>query len=232
MNWVIAPVDGSLPPARSLWSSLRAALFTWAETMGRFTLANLIWLLAAVLTAVAGRVYPPAYALGLLLVPLTCGLARMAGHAARDHSVKLRHFRDGMRHRFWLHLALGVGQYLLLVVALVNVGVGMGGESLLFALVAIVSGYVALATGVVAAAAWPLLLDPQRPTMPWSAAIRLALAVIVKHPLGLVAVALIEAALIAAGAQTVVLGVFLPSYGTLLAAHYVLPLADRLEGRG
>ena len=218
-------------PLPSIWSSARAAFLSQTDAFGSFTIANAAWLLVTAVAGVAGLVYQPAYVAVVLLVPVTCGLARMAGHAARGDSSKIRHWRDGIRHRFWLHLMLGACQTLLLALAAFNIGVGLGGQSLLFASVAVVSAYVALATGVVATAAWPLLLDPQRLAMAPSTALRLGLAVVRTHPIRLTAITLVEAALIFASVETLVLAIFLPSYGILVAAHAVLPIADRLESR-
>jgi hypothetical protein len=216
----------------TVWTSVRAAFSGMADTPGRFLLANLIWLLAAALAITSGASYRPAYVLTVLVVPVSCGLARMAGHAARKDLPRLRHFLQGARHRLWTHLAIGAAQCLVLAVALVNIAIGMGGASLLFALVTVVAGYVALGTGVLAVVVWPLLLDPQRRDAEVRAVFRLALAVITARPISVGVIALIVVALLAAVAEVVVLGVVLPSFGALLAANFVLPVADRLQGTG
>ncbi|MBA2730345.1 MAG: hypothetical protein H0U48_06305 [Euzebyaceae bacterium] len=225
----MSPASRSAP---SVWRSLRGAASSLVDDMGSFIVANLIWVSVAALTALVRAVYPPALVAGVLLVPVTCGLTRMAGRAARGVSVNLGQFGHGVRCRFWPHLALGAGQSLLLAVASVNVAVGLRAGRALPILAAVVSGYVALATWLLATAAWPLLLDPQRHAMPLRAALRLAVTVVLRRPVGLVAIASIEAVFIAVTVQTVVPALLLPSYGALLAAHYVLPVADSLEGRG
>ena len=227
-----ASASGGLRPGPSVWRSLRGAAASLIDDLGSFVLANLIWASVAALTALARAVYPPALVAGLLLVPVTCGLTRMAGRAARGASVNLGHFGEGVRYRFWPHLALGAGQALLLAVASGNIAIGLEAGGALPILAAVVSGYVALATWLLAGAAWPVLLDPQRQTMPLRAALRLAVAVLLRRPIGFVLIATIEALLIAVTVQTIVPALFLPSYGPLLAAHYALPLADSLEGRG
>ncbi|MDQ3538042.1 MAG: hypothetical protein M3415_04485 [Actinomycetota bacterium] len=200
--------------------------------MGSFVVANLILGFVAALTALARAAYLPGLVIGLLLVPVTCGLTRLAGRAVRGVSVNLTEFGHGVRYRLWPHLALGAAQSLLLAVASVNITVGLAAGSALPVLAAVVSGYVALATWLLATAAWPLLLDPQRHAMPLRAALRLAVTVVLRRPIGLVAIASVEAVFIAVTVQTVVPALVLPSYGALLAAHYVLPVADSLEGRG
>ncbi len=220
--------SGAARPQPSVWRSLRAAASSFVDDVGSFLVANLIWLAVAAVTALARAVYPPALVTGLLLVPVTCGLTRMAARAARGDAARVRQFTGGVRHRFWLHLTLGAGQCLLLAVALLNVTIGLNAGGALRILAAVVSGYVALLTWLLAVAAWPVLLDPQRHALRWTAALRLAMAVVVRRPVGMVVIASIEAVLVAVSVQTVVPAVFLPSYGALLAAHYVLPLADSL----
>jgi len=226
-----APASGAARPGPSVWRSLRGAGASLVDDLGTFVVANLVWALVAGLTALARTVYPPALVVGLLLVPVTCGLTRIAGRAARGDAVRLRHFTDGVRHRFWLHLALGAGQSLVLAAASVNVAIGLAAGGGLPILAAVVSGYVALTTWLLATAAWPVLLDPQRAGMPLRAAFRLAIAVVLRRPVGLVVIASLEAVLIAVTVETIVPALFVPSYGALLAAHYALPVADSLEVR-
>jgi hypothetical protein len=215
----------------TFWSSARAAIASMADTAGRFVLVNLVWLVTAALTVPVAAAFRPAYVLTLLAVPITCGITRMAGHAARGNLPRLRHFREGAWHRLWAHLAIGAAQGLLLVIAIVHIGVGMAGDSLLFALITVVAGYVALVTVVFAVAVWPLLLDPERAGLSVAAVFRLALAVVMTRPVTLVVIALFEIVLVAAIAEFVVLGVLLPSFGALVAANFVLPVADNLRPR-
>jgi hypothetical protein len=216
----------------TVWSSVRAAVSATADTLGRFLLVNLVWLVIVVLTVPAAATFPPLYVLTLATVPIMCGITRMAGHAARGDLPRLRHFRDGARHRLWAHLAIGAGQGLVLVIAVVNIGVGMGGDSLLFALITVVAGYVALLTVVFAVAVWPLLLDPERADLRVAAVFRLALAVALTRPVRLAVIALVEIVLAAGIAEFVVLGALLPSFGALVAANFVLPVADDLRSDG
>ena len=109
------------------------------------------------------------------------------------------------------------------------IGVGMGGDSLLFALITVVSGYVALGAGVLAVVVWPLLLDPERDDVSVRAIFRLAFAVMTRRPVGLFVIAVIEVALLAAIAEVVVLGALLPSIAALIATNFVLPSADRVQ---
>ena len=213
----------------TVWYSVRAAISSLTDAMGRFVLINVMWMAAAALAVTAGTTFRPAYVLGLAIVPISCGMMRMAAHAVRKNFPSFGHFREGFAHRFWAHLGIGAAEAVLLSVSIVNLGVGMGGESLLFALIAVVAGYVALATVAFAIASWPLLLDPKRRAMPVPAVLRLGVAVVLKRPIRLVLIALIEVGLLAIVSQIVILGIFLPSFCALIAAYFVLPIADTLR---
>lgn len=214
-----------------MWRSLRDAFFGLTGASGRFVVASLAWMLVAAVPVLVGVAYTPAYLVGALLVPVSCGLIRMAGHAARDLPVRLSQLRDGVAHRPWRHLLLGAGQTGVLAVALFNLGAGLSGGGVVALLVVVVAANVFLATYLVALATWPILLDPHRQDIRLGAALKLALAVIAARPLAMLALALLVGVMVAATAQTIVLGFFLPALGALLAAHHVLPLADALEGR-
>lgn len=214
-----------------MWLSLRDAFFGLTGAPGRFVVASLAWMLVAAVPVLAGVAYAPAYLVGALLVPVSCGLIRMAAHAARDQPVRLSQLRDGATHRPWRHLLLGAGQAGVFAMALFNLGAGLSGAGLVAVMVTVVAANVAFATYLVALAVWPILLDPRRQDVRLGAALRLALAVIAARPLAMVALALIVGAAVAATVQTIVLGLFLPAFGALLAAHHVLPVADALEGR-
>lgn len=185
-------------------------------------------MLVGAVAALAGAGYAPAYLTGLLLVPAGCGLLAMAGSAARGMPVAATQLVAGIRHRRWRHLALGAVQAGVLATALLNIGTGLAGDGLLAAMVVAVAGYVALFVTMLALAAWPILLDPRRRDLGVRPALRLALAVVAAHPAGLLVVGVLEAVLLAVTVQTVLLGLVLPALGALLAAHYVLPAADRL----
>jgi NADH:ubiquinone oxidoreductase subunit K len=77
-----------------------------------------------------------------------------------------------------------------------------------------------------------LLLDPERADLSVAAVFRLALAVVMTRPVSLVVVAVVEIVLVAAISEFVVLGALLPSFGALVAANFVLPVADTLRHGG
>jgi hypothetical protein len=79
---------------------------------------------------------------------------------------------------------------------------------------------------------WPLLVDPERAGEPLGNRLRLALTVIFVAParyaglLLVLAVAIIASTVLFAALLTVTV-----AFTALVMCHYVLPLADRLEGR-
>lgn len=215
-------------PGPSVWLGLRRAASDLVGNFGAFAAANVVWFLIAGLTAAAASARSPAVVVGVLLVPATCGLMRMAGCAVRGMPVRLRHFREGARHRLWRQVLLGLVQLALLGIASLNIALGLSARGLLYASVAVLSGYVALTVWLLACATWPLLLEPEGKDRSWKAAVRLAFAVVAARPLSIAGLVLVETALVAIAVQTIVPAVLLPSFGALLAAHVVVPTADRL----
>lgn len=213
----------------SVWYSIRSAIVSSTDAAGGFFLANVMWAFVAATGMLVGSAWAPGHLLLLLVVPVTCGIVRMAGHAVRKDHPRLRHFLAGLRYRWWQHLLLGVLQFLVLVMAIVNVGIGMRGENLLAALVAIVGLYVGVAAVVLGVAAWPLLLDPDREGRAVLSVLRVALAVVLRRPFRTGLVALVVVVLALGVSQVLLLGLLLPGFGALVAAHFVIPTANRLE---
>ena len=216
----------------TVWASVRAAVSSTTEAFGRYLLVNLLWLLVAAATAVAGSLFPPAYAVGVALVPVSCGLLGMVGHTVRKDFPNRRHFREGAARRPLAHLGLGAVQAALLAAAVVNLGVGMGGASLLSALITVIAAYIGLLTVMFGVTAWPLLMDPDRGGKSFRAVLRMAVALVLARPVRTAVVAVIEMVFLFAVAQTPLLGLLLPSFGALVAAYFVLPAADVLERHG
>jgi hypothetical protein len=80
--------------------------------------------------------------------------------------------------------------------------------------------------------AWPLVMDPLREGQPLRARLRLAVILVLAHPLRMGALALVLAAFLAASAVLAAALITVSvAYCALVAAHFVLPAADRLEGR-
>jgi len=197
----------------------------------RFLGANVIVgaALIVILLAAVGSLW------ALLLLPLAAvpaaGAMRMATRLVRDGSTGFDSFTELFR-RPGRVLLLASAQGLVLLV--LGVDVAVGGELGSFAGSLLqVSALYGLAIGwAYAAAAWPIVLDPERDGDPLRARLRLALVILVAHPVR------VGGVLLAAGLLLVVSVLLIAPFVTfaitlvwLGIARFVLPVADRIEGR-
>jgi len=225
---------GPAAPA-SVSAALPAALADFYYHSGRLVLANAAW--GVCLVAVLGLalfVAPIALALLPAAAVPAAGIARMAGAIVRGGEfVDARQFRSGVRRRRVAALAAGMLASATSLVLVVNVvtGASQGGAAgWAFATLA--------AWGLAAAwtwmfAWWPLLGDPARDAVRATDLARLAAAIVLVRPARMLAGAAVVGVLVAASAALVIVlagtGV---AYASLVAAHIVLPVADRMEDRG
>jgi hypothetical protein len=213
-----------------LGDAIRVGVSGFIEEIVTFLLANGIW---AVL--VGGIVYgmlrwPIALLLAPAIVPLTCGLARVADDIARERVVSLRTFGSGVFDRFWTKLALGLVQMIVLVVAIADIVLApaIGGVAAVASMVLAV--YVAASSLAYGLVFWVLLVDPELRHASVRQIGRLALAVVLRKP-GQVAFLFLFAVLAASVTGYLVVPVlFLPSIVLLTVAAYVLPAAEEVRG--
>jgi hypothetical protein len=221
-----------VPPRPSLARAIREAASDLYYNLIRLVGVNLLWGLAILLIAFLATAGLAALALVVGLVPLTAGLMAMATELVRNRRLDFSDFIDGIRRRFWTHLGIGVGQLVITLVATTNLLVGAQTPGFVGPILVITAFYTLLALWILAVTTWPLLLDPVRAEEPARRIIRLGATLILAHPLRIGTLALLLGGFLAlstvfAAALVTVSGAF----GFLVVAHYVLPAADRLEGR-
>jgi hypothetical protein len=199
----------------------------------RLVPANLLW--AAVLIGLIALwlIWPIlAVALAPLLALPTAGIFRLAALITRSEFVS---FWDGLAAwRRYLSPALALGAFILLSGAAfaVNMVTGLTSSSPPGWAFATLAAWGLAAIGVFAVTSWPLLVDPRRDADPLIDRLRLAGLLVIAFPLRLGALALIVAGVLAL--STVLFAALLTislAYVALVACRYVLPAADRLEGR-
>lgn len=224
--------DGrTVPPPPRLGRALRAATVDFYYNSWRFLGANVVIGLMLVVIALLsmGSVLTLA-ALPLVAVP-AAGTMRMATRLVRDGHTDFGDFTEVVR-RPGRALAVGLVQSLVMVVLVADlfVGAAIGG---IFGTLLLVSALYGIGIGwMYAAIAWTLALDPERDGEPLRVALRLALIVLVAHPLrvggalALIGLVLLLSALLIAPVVTFTIGL-----AWLAIARYVLPVADRIEGR-
>jgi len=222
-------------PARAdggLRSAIRAAAFDFYYQSIRVVPANILWgisLLAVLAVAIDGDPLLTLAVAPLMAIPYV-GIVRLAALAARSRDVVLSDVFRAYRE-FGL-AALGIGTLTTLAVALlasnVVVGATMGGlGGWVFATLA-ASGL--LGVWVVGFPTWVLVVDPNRADRPLRDRLRLAVLLVLAAPGRMAALgALLLILLLISTVAFAALMTISVSYAALVAARYVLPLADRLE---
>ena len=222
-----------IPDPPRLLGALRQSLSDFYFNSWRLVPANLVWGLGVVLAFIAVTASAPIFLLAVPLLGLpTVGLFRMAALIVRGQSVALSDAFDAWRRYFGPALGGALVATLATTALTVNFVFGSTSNSFVGWTIATVAGWslVALWTGMLCF--WPLLVDPLRPEMTLRERVRLAVVLPIAHPLRLGIMALIIGVLMAV--STVLFAALLTialAYSSLVACRYVLPAADRFEGR-
>ena len=192
--------------------------------------ANVLW--SATLLALLFLPLPwivTVLALPLLALP-TALTFRLATLIVRGDSVALS---DGFDRRLVAPaLLLGALVVLAVTVFAVNLATGIGTGEPLGWMFATVAGWSLVFVWVWSLVVWPVVVDPRRLDEPLRDRVRLGTLLVVAFPLRLAAMAVVITLLLAA--STVLVAALLTisvAYAALVSARYVLPAADRLEGR-
>jgi hypothetical protein len=221
-----------VPPAPRLGAAVREAGLDLYYNSIRLVVSNVVWAAGLVAVGFAALRSPAGLALLVLVIPLTAGLMSMATALVRNGHVVLSDFSDGMRRRLLPHLGLGLGQLLLTTVVVADLAIGLQMEGLLGLVLVVVALYSLAAIWIIAVSSWPILLDPLRATDPLRANLRLGALLALAHPLRMTLLALLIGVVLAVSAVlAAALITIAGAFTFLVAARYVLPAADRLEGR-
>jgi hypothetical protein len=210
---------------------LRGAIGDLYYNSWRFLGANLAvgGLLVVIALAAVGSAWLLAL-LPLAAVP-AAGTMRMATTLIRDGHADFGDFAEVVRHPRRV-LIVGVVQSLVFLVLIADVRLGAFIGSFLGLLLTVGALY-GLAIGwAYAAAAWTLMLDPARDDDPLAARLRLAAIVLLAHPIRVGGFLLLTGLLLALTALLIApFLTFTIALAWLAIARYVLPVADRIEGR-
>jgi hypothetical protein len=222
-----------IPDATGIGDAMRAAGVDLVGNLWPMVPLNLLWGLACIFVAFV-TVFVGA--VGFALIPLLGiplgGLFRAAARVQRGDAAT---FPDAFAS--WrAHALPSVLLWLLPLAAGVafgaNLAVALNAGDLAAAIFTALGFWSLLAATSYALIVWPLVVDPVRAGQPLAARLRLAAVVFVRRALRLLIVTAILAVLIVVGpALLIVLLVFGGAYVALAASRYVLPAADRIEGR-
>jgi uncharacterized membrane protein YesL len=220
-----------VPPPPRLWRVVRDAISDFYFNAWRFLAANILIGALLVVVLFAAAWHP----LGLLLVTLlllpAMGTMRMATRLVRDFHTDLGEFADAVR-RPWPLLGVGLVQLAALVVLVGDILIAATWRSWAGTILLVGAGYGLLALWTYALVAWPLLLDPERDGEPVMARLRLAFVVILVHPVRIGLFGLLVGGVLAISTALVApILTFSVGVAWLAIARFVLPVADRIEGR-
>ena len=198
----------------------------------RLVAANLVWGIGAVVTAFALARSPFGILALVFMVPVTAGLMGVATALVRERSIVMSDFARPIRARFWKILGLGAAQLVLTIIAGFDLVLGLQLGGIIGIVMAVTAFYTAVALWVLAWTIWPIVADPERLDEPVRSCVRLGALLVLAHPIRLGLLALVLAAItLASTILAAAIITFAAAYLALVAAHFVLPSADRLEGR-
>jgi len=227
----VSRADRRVPEIPRLGRVLRDAGVDFYYNSLRMCGANLM--VGALILAIGylALVTPVALVLTPLLVLPMAGTMRMATRLARDGHTDLGDFWEVVR-RPWPLLALGLAQLGVTVVLVGDVAIAAGWRSWAGTFLAASAAYGIAVLWAFAVVAWPIILDPERDGEPVRRRLRLAAAALVVHPIrvGLFAAAIGALMLVAVLLVAPVLTCGI-AFGWLAIVRFVLPIADRVEGR-
>jgi hypothetical protein len=222
-----------VPDAPRLIGALRDAAIDFYFNSWRLVPANIAWGIGLVCVALAGLAWPPAF---LLLTPLLClptvGLFRLGALICRDEPVALSDSFAAWRRYARPALAAGTAITLCALVFGGNLLLGLTSGTALGYGFATIALWSLLLLASISLVYWPLLVDPERASLTARQRIRLTAYLVLGFPLRFGALTLVLAVLVAisviffAALLTITI-----AYCAVVASRYVLPAADRFEGR-
>jgi uncharacterized membrane protein YesL len=214
-----------------VWRVLREATSDFYFNSWRFLGANILIGALMVGILIASAWHPAALLLVTLLVLPAVGTMRMATRLVRDFHTDLGDFADSVR-RPWPLLGVGLAQLAVIVVLVGDILIAAAWRSWAGTLLLVGAGYGLLALWTYAVVAWPLLLDPERDGEPLGARLRLAFVIVLVHPVRIGLFGLLIGAVLAISTALVApILTFAVGVTWLAIARFVLPVADRIEGR-
>lgn len=215
-----------------LGSALRAAAVDFYYQSIRLVPANVVWgaaLIALLAVAIGSGPLASLVAIPFLAIPFV-GVARLAALTVRGRDVVLSDLWRAYRQFAVMALVLGAALTVASVLLASNIVIGATQGGFIGWAFATLAASGLLGIWVLSFPLWLLLVDPDRSEQSARARLRLAVLLVLAAPgrtafLGLV-LAIILAVSTVAFAALLTISV---AFACLVAARYLLPLADRLE---
>lgn len=222
-----------VPDAPAVGSSIRAALVDFYFNSVRLVPANVLW--AAGLIVAVGLIFVWPFG-GLIMVILlglpTAGIYRLAALIVREQPVAFSDSIAAWRELLRPALLCSAAVVAITSVLAVNLAVGLTSMEPIGWTIGTLAGWGLLVTWAVTLLFWPLLVDPLRAGQPLIKRLQLAATLLVLSPLRVGAVLLLMTVVLVA--STILFAALLTvavAFIALVTTRYVLPAADRVEGR-
>jgi hypothetical protein len=227
----VSRVERRIPPPPSIGQAVRDAATDLYYNSWRFLPANFIFgvILIALFGAVAATGW--GWIVAIALIPPAAGCMAMATSLVRVGHTDFGEFL-GVLRRPWRPLAIGIAQLGALLVLVVDVLIGAAWQSVVGGVLAVSAIYGIGIGWAYCVVAWPIVLDPVRASEPIARRLGLAFRLLLGHPFRVGGLALLIGAFLVASTVAVAAIVTVAlAFAFLVTARYVLPAADRLEGR-
>ena len=221
----------AIPPPPRVGRVVREAVGDLYYNSWRFLGANMIVgaSLVLVFLAAVGSAWLLAL-LPLVAVP-AAGTMRMATMLVREGHTDFGAFTEIVRRPLTV-LAFGAAECATILVLVVDLWLGGAIGSFFGLLLGISAFYGLVILWSYAAVAWPLLMDPERDAEPVPMRLKLAGIVLVAHPIRVGGYVLLVGAVLALTAIAIApFLTFTMALAWVAIARFVLPVADRIEGR-
>ena len=227
------------PP--SLGGAIRDAASDYFYNSWRLVPINVVWGVALITAASAWLSLGilVAVLLGVLLAIPVAGLFRIADNIVRGRGANLSDALDPLREPHGVRRILTAGALYVVAVFLFSTNLQAGAfiDGPVGWAFATLAAWGLLVTFLLGWAFWPLAVDPRRGDASWIERFRLAVFLLVAHPVRLIALGVLLAVLLAVSTVVVIALVTVSlGFAALVSARYLLPASDRLEsllvGRG
>jgi uncharacterized membrane protein YesL len=222
-----------VPDAPRIGQAIRDALSDFYFNSWRLVPANAAWGIGLILVVGLILVWPLGSLIMVILLGLpTAGIYRLAALIVRDRPVAFSDALSAWREFLRPALLLAAGLVGITIALSVNLAVGLTSTDPIAWAVGTLAAWGLLATWTVALLVWPLVVDPLRDGQSLLQRLQLASTLLLLSPIRVAAmVLLMSAVLVVSAILFAALLTVSIAFIALVTTRYVLPAADRVEGR-
>lgn len=222
-----------LPDALAVGPSIRAAAVDFYFNSVRLVPANALWGLGLILVVGLIFVWPFGSLLMAVLLGLpTAGVYRLSALIVRDQPVAFSDALSAWREFLRPALVIAAAVVGITTILTVNLAVGFTSRDPISWAIGTLAAWGLIATWALALLVWPLIVDPLREGQSLAQRLQLASTLLLLAPLrvALLLLAMSAVFIVSAILFAALLTVSI-AFIALVTTRYVLPAADRIEGR-